>query len=85
MLELATTVQRNTGEGVTLEVTPTDDMRSYHVSSDRIKREIGFAPTHTIEEAVIDLVRAFRAGKLPNSMTDPRYFNIKTMQSLHLK
>ena len=85
VMELATLVQRNTDEGVALEVTPTDDNRSYHVSSERIKRAIGFTATHTIEQAVKGLVQAFRAGKLPNSMTDPRYFNIKTMQSLHLK
>ena len=64
--------------------TPTDDERSYHISSRKIKEEIGFVPRHTIEDAVEDLVKAFQAGKLPNSMTDSRYFNIKTMQGLEL-
>jgi len=30
-------------------------------------------------------VAAFAAGKLPDSMTDPRYYNIKTMQLVGLK
>ena len=69
---------------VELEMVPTDDNRSYHVSSDKIARELGWQPTHTIEDAVVDMVRAFRDGKLPDSMSDSRYFNIKTMQERNL-
>jgi nucleoside-diphosphate-sugar epimerase len=71
--------------GVSIEVSPTDDNRSYHVSSEKIRRELGFAPKHTVEEAIRDMVTAFKAGKLPDSMTDKRYYNIKTMQALELK
>ena len=63
---------------------PTDDLRSYRICSDKIRREIGFVPQHTIADAARDLVTAFRAGKIPNSMTDPRYYNIKTMQLARL-
>ena len=65
--------------------TPSDDNRSYHISSERIRRELGFEPTHNIEDAVRGLVDGFQAGKIPNSMTDIRYYNIKTMQALNLK
>ena len=41
-------------------VEPTDDLDSYHVSSDRLRRELGFEPSHTVEEAVSDLVATFR-------------------------
>ena len=70
---------------VELVTIPTDDLRSYHISSDRIARELGFCPRHTIEEAVHDLKQAFADGRLPNSMTDSRYFNIKRMQELDLR
>lgn len=63
---------------------PTDDQRSYHISSHKIERELGFRPQHTIEEAVKDLVKAFEAGLLPNSMTDSRYYNIRRMQEVDL-
>jgi dTDP-D-glucose 4,6-dehydratase len=63
---------------------PTDDNRSYHVSSDKIARELGWRPKLTIEDAVRGMVQAFRDGKLPDSMTDSRYFNIKTMQERNL-
>jgi hypothetical protein len=54
------------------------------VSSSKIQRELGFAPGHAIDEAVGDLIGAFAHGKLPNSLDDPRYFNIKMMQRLNL-
>jgi nucleoside-diphosphate-sugar epimerase len=85
VLELAEMVKHIVGHNtVELEMVPTDDNRSYHVSSDKIARELGWQPTHTIEDAVVDMVRAFRDGKLPDSMSDSRYFNIKTMQERNL-
>ena len=64
---------------------PSDDIRSYHISSEKIRRELGFVPRRTIQDAVRDLVQAFKAGLIPNSMSDIRYYNIKTMQHLKLK
>ena len=64
---------------------PTDDMRSYRICSDRIGQEIDFVPSHTIARAAQDLVTAFRAGRIPDSMSDPRYYNIKTMQLARLR
>jgi nucleoside-diphosphate-sugar epimerase len=83
--QLAEMVRRQVGNDIDVEVVPTNDLRSYHVSSEKMRRELGFTPTHSIEEAVSDLVSAFRAGKLPNSLDDPRYFNIKRMQEISLK
>jgi len=90
VLDLAKTVQKVVAESgvkngsIELEITKTDDERSYHISSDLIKRELGYIAKHTIEDAVRDLVEVFQAGKLPNAMTDPRYYNLKTMQGLDL-
>lgn len=85
VLELAKTIQEVVTGDVKLVVTPTDDLRSYHVSSAKIFKELGFATKHTIKEASIDLVHAFEKGLLPNSLEDERYFNIKKMQSIHLE
>jgi len=62
----------------------TDDLRSYRISSEGIRRDIAFSPQHSIGDAVSDLLAAFRSGKIPNPMTDKRYYNIRTMQSLNL-
>ena len=83
--DIARMVQEVVGPGVTITTTPTDDLRSYHISSEKIHRELGFSPRCTIRDAVCDLVSAFRAGKIPNPMTDARYYNIKTMQAVKLK
>jgi nucleoside-diphosphate-sugar epimerase len=84
VMQLAAMVRDAVGPHVGLDVVPTDDPRSYQVSSERIRRDIGFVPKHPIEEAVGDLIAAFRDGRLPGSMTDPRYYNIKTMQLRNL-
>lgn len=83
--EIAEMVRDVVGKDVDIVTTPTDDHRSYHVSSEKIKRELGFVPQHSIEEAVQDLVNAFDEGKIPDSMADIRYYNIKTMQSINLE
>ena len=83
--EIAEMVREVVGQEVEIVTTPTDDNRSYHVSSEKIKRELGFVSGHSIQDAVRDLVAAFRGGKIPNPMTDIRYYNIKTMQHLQLK
>jgi nucleoside-diphosphate-sugar epimerase len=70
---------------VAITTTPSDDLRSYHISSRKIERELGFVPKRGIEDAVRDLVGAFRGGKLPDSLSAPRYFNIKTMQRAELR
>jgi len=85
VMEIAERVRSVVGQDVTIVATPTDDSRSYHISSARIKRELGFEARRTIEDAVHDLVRAFGLGRIPNSMTEDRYYNIKRMQRLQLK
>ncbi|MFH1318977.1 MAG: SDR family oxidoreductase [Candidatus Omnitrophota bacterium] len=62
-----------------------DDPRSYRISSKKINQELNFIPKHTIEDAVYDLIEALNQGKLRDSMTDIRYYNIKTMQAVKLK
>ena len=83
--EIADTVRSVVGEDVSIVTTPTDDNRSYHISSERIRRDLGFEAQHSIEDAVRDLTAAFDAGKIPDSLTDSRYFNIKRMQQLALR
>ena len=89
--ELAEIVKKVVEEEVTargpirIETTPSNDRRSYHVSSKKIKEKLGYVPKRTIEDAVRDLCQAFNAGKLPDSLTDDRYINVKTVQRLALR
>jgi nucleoside-diphosphate-sugar epimerase len=82
---IADLVRDEVGRGVDIVVTPTDDHRSYHVSSEKIRRDLGFVAGRSVKDAIVDLKDAFLAGKVPNSMTDDRYYNIKRMQALKLR
>jgi len=83
--ELADIVKEVVGPKVNITTTPTDDNRSYHVSSEKIRKELNFVPKHTIGDAVKDLKKAFDEGKVPNSLSDPKYFNVKLMQNIELE
>ncbi len=82
--EIAERVREVVGGGVAIETTPTNDNRSYHISSEKIRRELGYVPRHTIEDAIRELVDAFRAGRVSDPLNNPLYFNIKRMQEIHL-
>ena len=85
VMKIAELVRASVGDKVEIVVTPTDDHRSYHVSSEKIRKDIGFTAHHTVEDAIDGLIAAFRAGKVPNPMTDDRYYNIKRMQAAKLR
>jgi nucleoside-diphosphate-sugar epimerase len=67
---------------IDIVTTPSDDNRSYHINSDKIARVLGFTPKHGIDEAVRDLCNAFRAGKVPASMSNDWYYNVRTLKKL---
>ena len=85
VMQLAEMVKNVVGNNLTINVEPTDDLRSYRVSSEKIKKELGFEPTHSIQDAVVDLVEAMKDGRLTNTIDNPLYFNIKRMQDKDLK
>ncbi len=68
---------------IDIVTTPTDDIRSYHINSDKIQKVLGFKPKHSVEDAVRDLCQAFNKGLLPDSMTNDWYYNVKTLQNLN--
>lgn len=65
--------------------TPSNDNRSYHVNSDKIRRVLGFTAKRTIEDAVRDLSRAFKNHLLPNSFDEDWYYNVRTMKKIGAK
>jgi len=85
VLDLANTVKEVIGKDVELESVPSDDNRSYHISSKKIKRALGFESQYTIKDSIKDLKNAFEKGLLPDSLSDEKYFNIKRMNSIQLK
>jgi len=88
IMEIAETVKRVVAEEfpdkdeISLEVLPSDDLRSYHINSDKVENVLGFKPQYSVEDAIRDLCQAFRDGKLPNSFDDDNYFNVRTMKKV---
>jgi nucleoside-diphosphate-sugar epimerase len=88
IMEIAETVKRVVAEEypdkneITLEVTSSDDLRSYHINSDKVTEKLGFKPQYSVEDAIRGLCQAFRDGKLPNSFDDDNYFNVRTMKKI---
>ena len=70
---------------IELEYTPSDDNRSYHVNSDKVKRVLGFETRYTIEDAIKDIADAYRRDLIKDPFTNPVYSNIKRMQQLRVK
>jgi nucleoside-diphosphate-sugar epimerase len=84
--DIAQMVRDTLGDAtVELEYTPTNDNRSYHVNSEKIKRVLGFQTRYTIQDAIGDLAQAYRGGLIKEPLTNPLYSNIKRMQQLKVK
>lgn len=85
VIELARMVEDIVKPSGGIKLEPTNDNRSYRVSSEKIKKELGVEPTRNINQAIHDLMTAFKENKIPNSMNDIKYYNIKMMSSINLK
>ena len=70
---------------IPIETTTSNDNRSYHINSDKIKNILGFQPKYSIEDAVISLCKAFKEGRIPNSFDSDAYYNVRTMKAINAK
>ena len=64
---------------------PSDDIRSYHMSSEKLARVLGFRPRYTVEDGVRDLLEAHQKGLLPHALEADGYYNVKQMKRLQLR
>tara|TARA_B100000674_G_scaffold496177_1_gene525639 strand:- start:928 stop:1908 length:981 start_codon:yes stop_codon:yes gene_type:complete len=85
VIDLAGIVKKVIGNDVKIEIQRSNDNRSYHISSNKIKKVLNFSTERTIEDAVKDLKNAFDQGLLKDTLTNDIYFNIKKMNSINLK
>lgn len=82
--ELALNVKKIIGSDVIIKNLPSNDNRSYHISSKKIENELGFMTKYNIFNAIEDLKNAFDNKLLSNCLKNENYFNIKKMQSTKL-
>jgi nucleoside-diphosphate-sugar epimerase len=83
--QLANQVHKVIGLDVKVKKLPTNDNRSYHISSKKIHNQLGFITNFNILNAIEDLKEAFEKNLLSNCLVNENYFNIKKMQSINLK
>jgi nucleoside-diphosphate-sugar epimerase len=78
--EIAETIKKVLGGDLKLvDAPPREDERTYHVSSEKIRKELGCFPQRTIRDAVVDIVRAYENGFWKNP-DDALYHNVKRMK-----
>ena len=70
---------------IKIEREKTDDIRSYHINSDKIKKILNFTPKYSIEDAILELCNAFKKKLLKNTFDDDFYFNVKRLQNIQAK
>ena len=78
-------VIKNVKKKVTVRRLKSDDNRSYHISSKKIKDKLGFVNYYNIEDAIKELVNVFEKNLLVDPLSNEIYYNIKKMMSLNLK
>jgi nucleoside-diphosphate-sugar epimerase len=83
--DIAGLVKKVIGDDIAIVVEPTDDNRSYHVSSEKIKNELGFSPKYTITDAITSIKEAFDKKLIIDSMNNSFYYNIKRMKDINLQ
>ena len=86
IMQLAEMVKKVIGDDlIEIEVTPSNDPRSYHVSTEKMKKVLGFECSHTIEDAIKSIIDAYKKGLIVDGLNNPLYYNIKMMKALNLK
>jgi nucleoside-diphosphate-sugar epimerase len=70
---------------IEIETTKSDDNRSYHINSEKIKNILNFEPKLTIEDAVNDLCKQFKLGKIKNSLDNDSFYNVRTLKKINAK
>lgn len=74
----------NNEKSIDIVRTESDDNRSYHINSDKIKNVLGFVPEFTIEDAVKELCDAFKNKLINDSFDNNIFYNVKRLKSLNI-
>lgn len=71
------------GSHIKIKTTPTDDLRSYHVSSQKINEQLGFYPKKSVGQAILEIKKAYDGGLIMNP-DDSRYHRMKSIKEMGL-
>jgi nucleoside-diphosphate-sugar epimerase len=84
ILQIAHMIKEVMDKDIKIERVPTNDLRSYYICSEKIKKELGLVPKRTIREAIKDVIKAFEKRKIKD-WQDAKYYNVKKMKAISLR
>lgn len=77
--EISETVKNIIAKNIQIEVSKTDDIRSYHISSRKIKKELGFDLKYNIKDGIKSLIDKFDKNFFTDTLNDDRYYNLRVL------
>lgn len=69
---------------ISLTVQPSQDLRSYHINSDKIARMLHFRPKRSIQDAILDICHAFKRGDFKDALSNDWYYNVRTLKAAEI-
>ena len=69
-------------KNIKIDETESNDNRSYHINSEKIKKILNFEPKLTIEDAVNDLCKQFKLRTIKNSLDNDIFYNVRTLKKI---
>ena len=82
LIDIANLVKESMSQQINLKIENVVDSRSYRISSEYIKKELGVKPKYSVKDAIDDINYAFREKLLRPVEEQYLYNNIKTMTKL---
>lgn len=82
--EIALSVKKIFKENIIIEKSYSEDNRSYHVSSSKIKKQLNFNLNYNVIDGIKSLISAFSTKKIKNTMSDDSYYNLKVIAKTNL-
>ena len=67
---------------IPITTTKSDDNRSYHINSEKVKKILNFEPKRSVEDAVNELCVCFKKKLFKDTFTDDFYFNVKRLKNI---
>ena len=80
VMGLAEMIRDELDPSLPIDTVPSSDPRSYHLSADRARDELGFEPQHDLVTAVRELREAYQSGRITDSRSSI-YRNVVWMKA----
>ena len=85
IIQIAKIIKKQFKKKITLEFEKSNDNRSYHISSNKLKKRLNFKFRYQISDAAKELIRAFQKKIFFDTFDNPEYHNIKKMKKIDLQ